>query len=421
MAMNRPSYRLLADNITVSNDTRVTHRNNIDLIIGSSGSGKSGGYVVPNIMVLQESAVITDPKGCLYDQCASDLRKRGFEVYKINMIDPDDSSPYNPLDYIRYDQQRGCYREQDILCIANMLIKDQFSTDPFWERSAQMVLACLIAYVMEAFEPEEKNMGTVADVFRMMEVEDDEIRFLEQHSLEYPNGYAAKKYRMIKRNFKADKTWSCIQSFVSVALDKFDFNAMRHMMSQTAHFHFKELGQRKIVVFINTSDTDGSLDDITSLIYTQALHALCAEADQQPGNRLRVPVRLILDDFAASAAYIPDFDKLVSVLRSREISVSCILQSLSQLKSAYGADKCSTILNNSDTILFLGCTDMETVNYIATRVGTTPEKVMTLESDKAFLLLRGEKGRKVTKIKPYSLTPEKLRKYMAQQNEQMSL
>ena len=284
-----------------------------------------------------------------------------------------------------------------------------------------MVLACLIAYVMEAFEPEERNMGTVADVFRMMEVEDDEIRFLEQHSLEYPNGYAAKKYRMFKRNFKADKTWSCIQSFVSVALDKFDFNAMRHMMSQTAHFHFKELGQRKIVVFINTSDTDGSLDDITSLIYTQALHALCAEADQQPGNRLRVPVRLILDDFAASAAYIPDFDKLVSVLRSREISVSCILQSLSQLKSAYGADKCSTILNNSDTILFLGCTDMETVNYIATRVGTTPEKVMTLESDKAFLLLRGEKGRKVTKIKPYSLTPEKLRKYMAQQNEQMSL
>ena len=211
------------------------------------------------------------------------------------------------------------------------------------------------------------------------------------------------------------------KNLVSVALDKFDFNAMRHMMSQTAHFHFKELGQRKIVVFINTSDTDGSLDDITSLIYTQALHALCAEADQQPGNRLRVPVRLILDDFAASAAYIPDFDKLVSVLRSREISVSCILQSLSQLKSAYGADKCSTILNNSDTILFLGCTDMETVNYIATRVGTTPEKVMTLESDKAFLLLRGEKGRKGTKIKPYSLTPEKLRKYMAQQNEQMSL
>ena len=119
MAMNRSSYRLLADNVVVSNDTRVTNRNNIDLIIGSSGSGKSGGYVVPNIMVLQESAVITDPKGCLYDQCASDLRKRDFEVYKINMIDPDESSPYNPLDYIRYDRQRGCYREQDILCITN--------------------------------------------------------------------------------------------------------------------------------------------------------------------------------------------------------------------------------------------------------------------------------------------------------------
>lgn len=416
----RYARRLLAEGISVSNDTRVTQRNNIDLIIGSSGSGKSGGYVIPNILLLNESALITDPKGCLYDQTALLLRKKGFEVYKIDMVDPDRSSAYNPLAYIRYDERRGGYREQDIIRIASMLISDKYSKDPFWERSAQTFLCCLIAYVLEAFEPEERNMGTVADVFRMCEIRDDEIPFLAQHCLLHPDGYAAKKYQMIKQEFRADKTWSCIQAFVTTALDKFDFQAMRNMMMQKPDFHFADLGRRKMVVFVNTSDTDDSLDDITSLLYTQALHALCEEADKQPDDRLRVPVRLILDDFAASAAYIPKFDQLVSVLRSRDISVSCILQSLSQLKSAYGADRCNTILNNSDTILFLGCTDMETVHYIAARVGTTVEKVMTLESDKAFLLLRGEKGRKVTKVRPYSLTPDKLRQYLTDPEEEQS-
>ena len=409
----RYGYRLLAEDIRVSNDTRLTHRNNIDLIIGSSGSGKSGGYVVPNIMLLNESALITDPKGCLYKQTASLLRKRGFEVYKIDMINLDESCSYNPLDYIRYDKKRGGYSEQDILRIASMLISDKDSRDPFWERSAQTFLCCLIAYVMETFEPEERNLGTVADVFRMCEVTDDEIRFLAEHSLLIPDSYASKKYQMIKREFRADKTWSCIQAFVTTALDKFDFQSMRDMMKSPPAFHFAELGRRKMVVFVNTSDTDDSLDDITSLLYTQALHALCQEADKQPDNRLKIPVRLILDDFAASAAYIPKFDQLVSVLRSRDISVSCILQSLSQLKSAYGTERCNTILNNSDTILFLGCSDMETVNYIATRVGTTMEKVMTLESDKAYLLLRGEKGRKVSKIPPYSITPKNLPQYFS--------
>ena len=408
MEMMNPkgTYRLLAEGIRVSNDTRQTNRNNIDLIIGSSGSGKSGGYVGPNIMISEESMLITDPKGCLYKQYANFLRKRGFFVHKIDLIDPDSSSSYNPLSYIRYDSKRNCYNEQDIIRISSMLIPEKRSTDPFWERSAQGVMSCLIAFVLENFEKEEWNLGTVADVYRMCEVADGEIPFLAKHCLINPHSYASRKYQMIKHIFRADKTWSSIQAFITMALDKFDFDSMRNMMQRKPDFRFEELGRRRMAVFINTSDTDSSLDDVSSLLYTQALHALCQEADKQPDSRLKIPVRLILDDFAASASYIPEFDKLVSVLRSREIAVSCILQSLSQLKSAYGADRCNTILNNSDTILFLGCTDLETVNYIATRVGTTPEKVMLLERDKAFLLIRGEKGRKVTKISPYSITPE---------------
>lgn len=418
MADRNNSYRLLAEGIRVSNNTKITNRNNIDLLIGSSGSGKSGGYVIPNILISQESMLITDPKGCLYKQCAESLRKRGFQVYKIDMMNLEQSSSYDALQYVRYDQQRDCYNEQDIIRIASMLISDKDSRDPFWERSAQAELCCLISFVLESFDKKDHNLGTVADVFRMCKVENDEIRFLEEHSLEHPDSYASRKYQMLRNSIRADKTWSCIQSFVTTALDKFDFRAMRSMMQKEPDFRFEDMGRTLMAVFINTSDTDGSLDDVTSLLYTQAIHALCQEADRQPDSRLKVPVRLILDDFAASAAYIPEFDKLVSVLRSRDISVSCILQSLSQLKSAYGADKCSTILNNSDTILFLGCTDMETVNYIATRVGTTPEKVMTLEREKAFLLLRGEKGRKVTKIRPYSITPQNVFYYLSQVNQE---
>ena len=397
------SYRLLGEE-KVSNNTRITGCNNIDLIIGSSGSGKSGGYVGPNILVSQESLLITDPKGILFRQYGKVLRERGFRVHEINMRDPSVGSGYDPLHYVRFDKRTGRYNEQDIVRIATMLSPDSTSKDPFWERTTQIVLECLISYTLEELDEPERNLASVADLFRMCRVQNRSIRFLEEYAVKHPDSYTANKYAFMKNGFEADKTWSCTQTFLATALDKYDFGSIRLMLPRKPDFRFEDLGRRKTAVFINTSDTDTSLDSITSLLYTQCIHALCQEADAQPDGRLRVPCRLMLDDFAASAAYIPEFDKLVSVLRSREISISCILQSLSQLSAAYGADRSSTILNNADHILFMGCSDIATVDYISKRVCTTPEKVMTLENDKAFYLARGERGRKIRKIKPYSMT-----------------
>lgn len=399
------SYRFLGEE-RVSNNTRITNCNNIDLVIGSSGSGKSGGYVGPNILVSQESLLVTDPKGLLHRQYKSALTARGFRVYEINMRNPSQGSGYDPLRYVRFNKNTGRYNEQDIVRITSMLSPDSQSKDPYWEKSTQIVLECLISYVLEEFDEKDKNLASVADLFRMCKVENREIKFFEQHAVKHPESYTTKKYMFMKNEFEAEKTWACTQSFLATALDKYDFGEIRSMLQRTPEFTFDELGKTKMAVFINTSDTDTSLDSITSLMYTQCIHALCQEADAQPDGRLRVPCRLMLDDFAASAAYIPDFDKLVSVLRSREISVSCILQSLSQLSAAYGSHKCSTILNNADHILFMGCTDSDTVDYIAKRVGTTPENVMTLENNKAFFLERGQRGKKIRKIKPYSIKPE---------------
>ena len=410
------SSRLLGEE-RVCNNTRITGCNNIDLIIGSSGSGKSGGYVGPNILTSQESLLITDPKGMLHRQYRKALKARGFRVYEINMRDPSLGSGYDPLQYVRFDRNTGRYNEQDIVRIATMLSPDSGSKDPFWEKSTQIVLECLISYALEELDEPEKNLSSVADLFRMCKVQNRSIRFLEEYALKHPDSYTTNKYLFMKNGFEADKTWACIQSFLATSLDKYDFGAIRMMLQRKPDFRFEELGRTKMAVFINTSDTDTSLDGITSLLYTQCIHALCQEADAQPDGRLRVPCRLMLDDFAASAAYIPDFDKLVAVLRSREISISCILQSLSQLSASYGADKCSTILNNADHILFLGCSDPATVDYIAKRVGTTPEKVMTLELTKAYFLEKGQRGKKITKIQPYSISPDSFEEQPEQSTE----
>jgi type IV secretion system protein VirD4 len=166
-------------------------------------------------------------------------------------------------------------------------------------------------------------------------------------------------------------------------------------------FNIADLGREKTVLFINVSDTDRAFDSIVNIFYTQALQVLCAEADSKADGRLAVPVRMILDDFAASAR-IPDFDKLMSVIRSREISVSIILQSLSQLDTLYDRAMSLTIINNCDNILYLGGKDMETANFVANFAGKTPEAILSMERDKAYLIRTGEKARLVQKIAPYS-------------------
>ena len=185
------------------------------------------------------------------------------------------------------------------------------------------------------------------------------------------------------------------------ALEPFEFEEAKYIFSGKDCFDIRSLGREKTVLFLNVSDTDRTFDQLVNIFYTQALQILCTEADSLPGGKLNVPVRIIMDDFAASAS-IPDFDKIISVIRSRDISVSLILQSMTQLESMFSHAQALTIINNCDHLLYLGSQDLETANFIGFHANKSPENVLCLPRDQAILLTNGERARIVNKICPYS-------------------
>ena len=197
----------------------------------------------------------------------------------------------------------------------------------------------------------------------------------------------------------ADRTYASIQGILAEKLSAFTFSGPQFLLDHPQKINLPDIGERKTAVFLHISDTDRSMDRIAALLYTQALQVLCSSADAQPTRRLKVPVRLILDDFAAAAdACIPDFDKITSVIRSREISVSVILQSLSQLEASYGHSKAMTIVNNCDHLLYLGGQDMETARYVATRANKSMTRILQMPLGYAWLFGRGADPRQVQKF-----------------------
>lgn len=396
--------RILARDISVSNDTYQTRLNNNDLIIGATGTGKTTGYVIPNIIELDSSMIVADTKGNLCRKLGPKLREKGFIINVLDFMDPEGPSCYNPLEYIRRDKKTGRFVDQDIMSIAYALLPDDVHEDSFWTSSSRMLLSCLISYVLEAFEPESRNMPSVADVLKVMITQFEEsgcktVRFLDEWTALNPDTFAARKYQMVKGVIRSEKTWACIQQFVAAALDTFDYDNGRKLFSSGGSFNLHDLGKKKSVLFLNVSDTDHSLDSVINILYTQAFQVLCADADSKPTGRLDVPVRIILDDFATNVN-IHDFDKLISVIRSREISVSIIIQSISQLDTLYSKSQALTIINGCDHILYLGGNDLATAEYIAARISKTVENVLYMPNEKACLLTRGAKGGFVDKYIP---------------------
>lgn len=391
--------RFLAENITVSNDTRETGLNNNDLIIGSSGSGKTGGYVIPNIQNIDGSIVVTDTKGRLSKMFSAKLKRKGYRVYTLDFVNPMKSCGYNPLDAIRR-KPNGRYREQDILTAANAIMPKLDSSEPFWESAAAGYIAFLIAFCLETAEDCEKNLRTVCELHHIFIKSGGQLSFI-QWADEHPNTFAAKKFREISSASIAEKTFSCILEFANRALEPFEFEEAGYIFANQKSFDINILGKQKTVLFLNISDTDRTYDRLVNLFYTQALQTLCSQADENECGRLDVPVRIIMDDFAAGTR-IPDFDKIISVIRSREISVSLILQSMTQLESMYTLAEASTIINNCDHLLYLGTLDIKTAEFIGYRALKTPENVLCLPKDKAILITKGEKAVEVNKIKPYS-------------------
>lgn len=405
--MKNENSRILGKDIYVSNDCKKTGLNNNDLIVGVSGSGKTGGYVIPNIERCKESMVVADTKGNLYKRHCKKLKKEGYKVYLLDFVNMENSCSYNPLDYIRPGKKPNTFKQQDILTIARAMCPDIAKDDPFWDESARMVLASLIAFVKEALPKEEQNLVSVCKLFKLLGggrgANKEFEQIFSELEAEYKDSFAVKKYKGYNKVLESERTWGCICQFVSRSVDIYDLEEAKTMFDGKGDFHISQLGEQKTAVFVNISDTDRAFDSLINVFYTQLLHELCAVADRTEEGCLKVPVRIILDDFATNV-YIPDFDKIISVIRSRGVSVSLILQSISQLETLYTPAQAKTIINGCDHLLYLGGQDVDTAQYIAIKANRTTENILNMKLNDAYLFSRGELPRMIEKVPPYRYT-----------------
>lgn len=393
--------RTFAVGETITNDTRISGLNNNDIVIGTSGTGKTGGYVVPALQNIDGSLVVSDTKGLLVRRFRKELEDKGYKVRVLDFVNPDKSCGYNPLRFIRRLSD-GSIREQDIISMAKLICPLLDQHEPIWDMCASGYLAFLIGYCMEEDAPGDQNLCRVSELRHQFSRPNGDLLFADWVE-EHPDTLAAKKYHEIMANRTAEKMWASIEGFVSSHLEPFNCREMMNIFARDDEdsFDINDLGREKTVLIINQSDTDRAFDPIVNLLQSQILQTLCTQADANPDGRLDVPVRIILDDFA-SGTKMPDFDKVISVIRSRDISVSLIVQSMTQLESMYEHATSVTIINNCDNILYLGSQDKETAEYIAYRAVTTIEKVLLMPRDKAYLIRSGEAARLVKKIRPYS-------------------
>ena len=331
-----------------------------------SGSGKSASYSIPNAFQMLGSYVFTDPKGELYDKTAGYLKKNGYDIKVLNLVNPANSDGYNPLLHIR--------SEIDVDVIANTIVKGQKTesgSDPYWDDMAEMLLKALIYYLMAMRPEEEQNLASCSELVRAANANGGSNLLTElMNQLPYDHP-ARMNYKSIE--IAPEKTYGSILSSLQSKLGKFDSKEIAEVTS-TDTIDFDEIGSRKTAVYVISSDTHKAYDFLLTIFFSQMIQQLYDFADKN-GGRLRMPTYFILDEFA-NIGQIPDFDKKISTSRSRGISFSVILQNLDQLEAVYEKSY-ETIMGNCDTHVFLGSNSYKTVEYFSKALG---EKTITRES-----------------------------------------
>ncbi len=404
----RYAYRVLGKEVYVSNDTRQTHLNNNDLIVGSSGSSKTGSVVYAQLKSLKDSSlVVVDTKGRLSAMFTKELKAKGYRVLNLDFVNPEKSCKYNPLDYVRKNID-GSPREMDIAKLVAALISADMDREPIWPMSARMYLEFFVAYALSALPKEDHNLYAVMRLYRAFTKELGEggfISWLENHH----DSFAKLRYDEIRANKLADKMTASIYGFINAAMFPFDISELKNIFDPGTNtacrnkevLDIASLGERKTVLFVNVSDTDHSLDALVNLFYTQTLQTLISKADQRSDGQLKVPVRIIMDDFASSAT-IPDFDKIISVVRSRDIWLTMCVQSFTQLESLYTHEQALTIINNCDHIVYLGSNDIQSAEFMGTRALKTPEIILGMDRTKEYIIEGGKPAILVDKVPSYS-------------------
>ncbi len=342
-------------------------RNKNVVVIGGSGSGKTRFFVKPNLMQMHSSYVVTDPKGTVLLEVGHMLQKGGYEIKVLNTINFKKSMHYNPFVYIR--------SEKDILKLVNTIIANtkgdgDKSGEDFWVKAEKLYYQALIGYIWYEAPDEEKNIITLLEMINASEAREDDENFKNAVDLMFdelekrePEHFAVRQYKKYK--LAAGKTAKSILISCGTRLAPFDIAELREVMSYD-ELELDTLGEKKTALFIIPSDTDGTFDFVTALCVSQMMNILCTKADDEYGGRLPIHVRCLFDEFANIK--IPDMQRLIAVIRSREISACLILQSQSQLKAIY-KDHADTILGNCDATLFLGGKESSTLKEMSEMLG----------------------------------------------------
>ena len=343
-------------------------RNKNILVIGGSGSGKTRFFCKPSLLQAHSSYVCTDPKGTLLPEIGTFLERKKYRIKCLNLINFRKSMKYNPLAYIR--------SEKDILKLVNALIMNtkgegEKSSEDFWVKAERLYYSALIGYIWYEATEEEKNFITLLDLINASEAREDDETYQSPVDLLFsqleerePDHFAVKQYRKFK--MAAGKTLKSILISCGARLAPFDIKELWDLMEYD-ELELDTLGDQKTALFVILSDTDSTFNFVAALMYSQLFNLLCDKADDFYGGRLPIHVRLILDEFA-NIGQIPNFDKLIATIRSREISASIILQSQSQLKTIY-KDAADTIVGNCDSTLFLGGKEKSTLKEISELLG----------------------------------------------------
>ena len=343
-------------------------RNKNILVIGGSGSGKTRFFCKPSLLQAHSSYVVTDPKGTLLPEIGTFLVRKKYRIKCLNLINFKKSMKYNPLSYIR--------SEKDILKLVNALIMNtkgegEKSSEDFWVKAERLYYSALIGYIWYEAPEEERNFTMLLDLINASEVRENDENYQSPVDILFaklaekePDHFAVRQYRKFK--MATGKTLKSILVSCGARLAPFDIKELRDLM-ETDELELDTLGDEKTVLFVILSDTDSTFNFVAALMYSQLFNLLCDKADDLYGGRLPVHVRLILDEFA-NIGQIPNFDKLIATIRSREISASIILQSQSQLKTIY-KDAADTIAGNCDSTLFLGGKEKSTLKEISELLG----------------------------------------------------
>ena len=342
-------------------------RNKNVLVVGGSGSGKTRFWLKPNLLQCHSSYVVTDPKGTIVLECGNAMLKNGYKLKILNTINFKKSMHYNPFAYV--------HSEKDILKLVTTLMTNTKGEgsggDPFWEKSERLLLTALIAYLHYEAPVEEQNFATLLEMLNTMQVLEDDEEYqnpvdllFEELAKKKPNSFAGRQYKLYK--LAAGKTAKSILISCGARLAPFDIQELRDL-TMYDELQLDTLGDKKTALFLIMSDTDSTFNFLISMVYTQLFNLLCDKADDVYGGKLPVHVRCLIDE-CANIGQIPNLEKLVATIRSREISACLVLQAKSQLKAIY-KDNADTIIGNMDSQIFLGGSEPGTLKDLSEILG----------------------------------------------------